>query len=301
VLSGGTREDLWPDAWGGRQLGDWLDPAAPPDDPWAARTDAGLVAAAYAVRAARALADVAGVLGEDADRAHYADAAERARDAFVSSYVTGEGRLTSDSQTAYALALTFDLLSPAQAAKAGLRLAELVREDGHHIATGFAGTPLICEALTRAGALDDAYRLLLQTECPSWLYPVVQGATTIWERWDSLLPDGTVNPGEMTSFNHYALGAVADWLHSTVAGLAPIAPGWRRMRVAPRPGGGLTRARARHETPYGVAEVRWRRTGERLEVDFTVPVGTTAEVSLPGLDTYEVSAGTHRAGVTVPS
>ncbi|MCF3961913.1 family 78 glycoside hydrolase catalytic domain [Streptomyces fuscigenes] len=296
VLAGGT------DGSTGRQLGDWLDPAAPPDDPWAARTDAGLVAAAYAARSSEVLARIAGVLGEDADAERYRTAAAGARERFRAAHVTAEGRLTSDSQTAYALALVFDLLPPAEARAAGRRLAELVAADGHHIATGFAGTPVICEALTRAGATEDAYRLLLQRECPSWLYPVTRGATTVWERWDSLLPDGTVNPGEMTSFNHYALGAVADWLHGRVAGLAPAAPGWRRIRVAPRPGGGLTWARARHDTPYGTAEVRWRlHRGRRLDVEFTVPVGTTAEVDLPGLDPYVVGPGGHRAGVDLPA
>ncbi|WP_307865625.1 family 78 glycoside hydrolase catalytic domain [Streptomyces montanisoli] len=294
VLAGGTDGSV------GRQLGDWLDPSAPPDDPWAARTDAGLVAAAYAARSARVLAATAAVLGERADAARYAAASDDARASFVSAYTTGEGRLTSDSQTAYALAIRFDLLPPALAERAGERLAELVREAGHHIGTGFAGTPLICEALTRAGAVDDAYGLLLQRGCPSWLYPVTMGATTVWERWDSLLPDGSVNPGEMTSFNHYALGAVADWLHTRVAGLAPAAPGWRRVRVAPRPGPGLTWARARHETPYGTAEVGWRVEGRRLDVRFTVPVGVTAQVDLEGMEAYEVGAGTHRAGVDLP-
>lgn len=277
----------------GRQLGDWLDPAAPPQDPWQACTDAHLVAGAYFARSAQTLADIAGTLGEDADRAHYGETAERARAAFTSAYVTDDGSLTSDTQAAYALALGFGLLPEAARPPAGERLARLVRAEGHRIATGFAGTPLVCDALARAGAVDDAYRLLLQQRCPSWLYPVVQGATTIWERWDSMLPDGTVNPGEMTSFNHYALGAVADWLHSTVAGLAPAAPGWRRLRVAPRPGGGLTHAAARHLTPYGPAEVAWRRSDGELRVDVTVPVGTTAEVHLPGRDPIEAAAGTH--------
>ena len=120
---------------------------------------------------------------------------------------------------------------------------ELVRAKRHHVATGFLGTPLICDALTSAGAVDDAYQLLRQTECPSWLYPVTMGATTVWERWDSMLPDGSVNPGEMTSFNHYAFGAVADWMHRVIGGLAPAAPGYRELRIEPRPGGGLTWAR----------------------------------------------------------
>jgi alpha-L-rhamnosidase len=178
-------------------------------------------------------------------------------------------------------------------------LAELAEVSGFRISTGFVGTPLVCDALQDAGELDAAYSLLLQRECPSWLYPLTMGATTVWERWDSLLPDGTVNPGEMTSFNHYALGAVADWMHRTVAGLAPAAPAYRRLLVRPRPGGGLRHAEAAHETPYGRAEVRWRREDGALEVDVVVPPSTTALIDLPAADfePVEVGAGAHHFSV----
>jgi alpha-L-rhamnosidase len=216
--------------------------------------------------------------------------------------VTPSGRVASDSQTAYALALEFDLLEDeAQRRHAGRRLAQLVEEVGYRISTGFVGTPLVSRALEAAGELPAAYGLLLQQECPSWLYSVTMGATTVWERWDSLLPDGTVNPGEMTSFNHYALGAVADWMHGTVAGLAPGAPGWRRLHVRPRPGGGLAHAAAAHETPYGRAEVRWRRADGELLVDVLVPPGTTARVELPGDEApVEVDAGRHAFRTAFP-
>ena len=141
------------------------------------------------------------------------------------------GRLVSDAPTAYALALRVRAAADASTARArGRRLARLVHHDGYRIATGFVGTPLICDALcAHRPRRTAAYRLLMERACPSWLYPVTMGATTIWERWDSMLPDGSVNPGEMTSFNHYALGAVGDWLHRTVAGLAPAEPGYRRI------------------------------------------------------------------------
>jgi alpha-L-rhamnosidase len=121
------------------------------------------------------------------------------------------------------------------------------------------------------------------------------GATTIWERWDSMLPDGSVNPGEMTSFNHYALGAVADWLHRTVAGLAPGEPGYRRLEFQPRPGGGLSHAAARHSTPYGTAACSWRLTAEDITVEVEVPPNTTARVTLPGKDgaPIEIASGKH--------
>jgi alpha-L-rhamnosidase len=149
--------------------------------------------------------------------------------------------------------------------------------------------------------VDVAYRLMLQRGCPSWLYSVTMGATTVWERWDSMLPDGRINPGQMTSFNHYALGAVADWLHRTVAGLAPAAPGYREIVVRPRPGGSLTSASARHLTPYGAASTAWRRRNGDLEVEVTVPVGCRATVDLPGEDAQTVGHGTHSWRVPFPS
>ncbi|MEV0621395.1 family 78 glycoside hydrolase catalytic domain [Nonomuraea sp. NPDC050404] len=286
-----TRDHLWDE---GFQFGDWLDPAAPPDDPRKARTDHALVATAYHAWSARVLAETAELLGHSGDAARYADLAAHVRQAFRREFVTPSGRLACDTQTAYALALTFDLLdTPEQRERAGRRLVELVEADDHRIGTGFVGTPLICDALCSVGAHDTAYQLLTQRNCPSWLYPVTMGATTIWERWDSMLPDGTINPGEMTSFNHYALGAVADFLHRTVAGLAPAEPGYRRLHIAPRPGGDLTHASARLDTPYGEAAVSWSIAEETLTVRATVPPGTTALVDLPRDAPREVGPGTH--------
>ncbi len=276
----------------GFQLGDWLDPSAPPEQPSEAKADRHLVASAYFAWSARNLARLAGVLGKSADELHYLELARAAAEAFAGEYILPDGRMTSDAQTAYALAIVFGLFPSEELRQlAGQRLAELVREAGNRIATGFAGTPVITDALTLVGELETAYDLLLEKECPSWLYSVAQGGTTIWERWDSLLPDGTVNPGEMTSFNHYALGAVADWMHRTVAGLAPLEPGYRRILFRPQPGGGLTAASASHETPYGRAAISWQSTPAGLSVQIQVPTGTTARVELPGQDAMEVGPG----------
>jgi alpha-L-rhamnosidase len=278
----------------GFQYGDWLDPTAPPDKPELGQTDPAIVATAYFAHSAELLARIASELGLEEDALRYAGLHRDVAEAFRRAYVRPGGRLSSDSATAYALAISVGLLSETELESAGLRLTELVRENGFRIGTGFMGTPLICDALCRVGAFDDAYRLLLERECPSWLYPLTMGATTVWERWDSLLPDGTLNPGQMTSFNHYAFGAVADWLHRTVAGLAPAEPGFRRIRIAPRPGGGLTHARAGHMTPYGLAEVSWRIDDDELEVNAAVPPNTVATVSLPdGSPSFEVGAGEH--------
>ncbi|MEV4068607.1 glycoside hydrolase family 78 protein [Nonomuraea fuscirosea] len=290
-VAGLTHDHLWDE---GFQFGDWLDPAAPPEHPGRARTDHALVATACHAWSARVLADAAALLGHSGDAARYAALAGEVRAAFRREFVTPSGRLACDTQTAYALALHLDLLDgPEQRERAGRRLVELVAADDHRIGTGFVGTPLVCDALCSVGAYDTAYALLTQRECPSWLYPVTMGATTVWERWDSMLPDGRINPGEMTSFNHYALGAVADFLHRTVAGLAPAEPGYRRLRVAPRPGGGLTHASARLDTPYGPAAVSWTTDGGTLTVEATVPPGTSALVELPGAEPREVGAGTH--------
>jgi alpha-L-rhamnosidase len=276
----------------GFQFGDWLDPAAPPDRPGDARTDPHIVATAYFARSAELVGKAAGVLGRTDDEARYLALASRIREAFAAEYITPAGRVLSDSSTAYSLALQFGLLRDAnQRRHAGERLAELVRDSGYRISTGFVGTPLICDALCSIGAYDAAYNLLTQRECPSWLYPVTMGATTIWERWDSQRPDGSINPGQMTSFNHYALGAVADWLHRTVAGLAPAEPGYRRLDIQPHPGSGLTYARAQHLTPYGMAEASWKIEAEQIEIVAVVPPNTTASVTLPGSEATPVLVG----------
>ena len=275
------------------QFGDWVDPASPPDEPIKARTDGHLVGQAAFVHSLDVLARVAHLLGRHDDAARYTTIGDEARVAFNAEYVTPNGRLASFAQTAYAIAIRWNLLSEALRPHAGDALAQLVHWERNRIGTGFVGTPVLCDALSETGHLDVAYALLEQTECPSWLYSVQQGATTIWERWDSLLPDGTVNPGDMVSFNHYSLGAVADWLHRVVAGLAPAAPGYREIEVRPQPGGSLTSARAEHVTPYGSASSAWRIDGEALVVDVVVLPNTRARVVLPSGEQVTVGSGVH--------
>jgi alpha-L-rhamnosidase len=297
-LAGADR--LWT---GGFQFGDWLDPTAPPDAPFEAQADPDVVATAHLARSAEVVGLAGAVVG-DADVAEkYARLAGEVREAFAHEYVMPGGRVLSDCPTVYALALQWALLpTEDQRHRAGDRLADLVRSSGFRISTGFVGTPLVTDALTNSGHLDVAYRLLLQTGCPSWLYAVTMGATTVWERWDSMLPDGSINPGEMTSFNHYALGAMADWLHRTVAGLAPAAPGYRELLVRPAVARNLASASARHRTPYGDAEVSWERSEGRLRLRVVVPVGTTATVHVPGQsEPARVGHGTHTWQATDPA
>ncbi|MEV5961232.1 family 78 glycoside hydrolase catalytic domain [Kribbella sp. NPDC051952] len=296
-LAGGDL--LWS---GGFQFGDWLDPTAPPDNPFRAKADPDVLATAHLARSAEVVAKAAEVVG-DADLAReYADLAARVRQAFASEYTTEGGRVLSDAATNYALALQWALLpTEAQRKRAADRLADLVRTASFRISTGFVGTPLVADALADTGHPDLAYRLLLETGCPSWLYAVTMGATTIWERFDSMLPDGSINPGEMTSFNHYALGAVADWLHRRVAGLAAGEPGYRTIDVRPLYTSHLTTASAKHLTPYGEASVSWTRSDGQVRLNVTVPVGSRARVEVPGeSEPVEVGHGTHEWTGTDP-
>jgi alpha-L-rhamnosidase len=282
----------------GLQLGDWLDPQAPPGEPGKAKADPHVVATACFYRTARTVADTAELLGRADDARHFRLLAGRVRAAFNQHYVAENGTVRSDCATVYALAIVFGLLDGRMTARAGDRLSVLTRENGYRISTGFAGTPYVTDALTQTGHLDGAYRLLLERGCPSWLYAVTMGATTIWERWDAMLPDGTINPGQMTSFNHYALGAVADWIHRTIGGIAPLAPGYAAVLIAPQPGGGLTWATTSLETAHGPVEVRWHETGPDFIIETALPAGVTGVLRLPGEPDREVASGGHT--ITVP-
>ncbi|KAF9875293.1 alpha-rhamnosidase [Colletotrichum karsti] len=275
-------DGLWnPDKW---QLSDWLDPTAPPDDPGNGRTDSILVANAYLVHTTLVFSGLCAALGQNDLAAKYAEDAERLKKLFQRRYITAEGNLMSSSQTGLGLAFQFDLYphDSLQRQTAANALEKLVRTARFRISTGFAGTPVISHALTKIGRPELAYRMLLETMCPSWLYAVVaMGATTIWERWDSMLPDGRINPGQMTSFNHYALGSVADWLHGSVGGISPLEPGWRAIRVRPVPGGNLTSARVSFDGPYGLVSCEWKLEDGVFRMKLAVPPSCSASVTLP--------------------
>ncbi|KAF0322758.1 hypothetical protein GQ607_009999 [Colletotrichum asianum] len=282
--------------FGDTGLGDWLDPNAPPAEPGLARTDGTLVADAYLVHVTGVVSQIARILSltEDADK--FAAEHKRLKQLFQDKYITKAGFVVADSQTALALALLFNLHeTPAQRKAAAARLARLVQYSKFRVSTGFAGTPVILHALSETGYTQHAYRMLLEKGCPSWMYPVTKGATTVWERWDSMLEDGTINPGEMTSFNHYALGSVANWMHARIGGLSPLEPGWTKFLVRPRPGGGLKHAEVEYLSPSGQVRARWEiKTGDRLVLEVTVPPNATAVVSLPdGSEEKTVGSGTY--------
>jgi alpha-L-rhamnosidase len=275
------------------QLGDWLDPDASPHDPADAKADKGVVATASVYRSVRFAAGTARLLGNDEDADHWTALADRIRTGFTTQYVKDDGTIVSDCATVYSLAICFDLLDEDLRMKAGNRLAQLVSERDFKVTTGFAGTPYVTWALSETGHIDAAYRLLLEEGCPSWLYPITMGATTIWERWDSMLPDGTINPGQMTSFNHYALGAVADWIYQVIAGIRPAAPGYDRIALAPTPGPGLDWAKGALDTRHGRVECGWRRDGDGFVVDVLVPEGVHADIVLPDGTGHVAPSGRH--------
>jgi alpha-L-rhamnosidase len=291
----------------GFHFGDWLAFATTSSDYPGATTGKDLIATAFYAYSTSLLQRAAVVLGKAEDARIYGDLVPRIKDAFVREFVSGAGRVGENTQTAYALALQFDLLPEAQRADAARRLAAEVRARGH-LTTGFVGTPYLCHVLSRYGYTDVAYRLLNRQEYPSWLYPVKQGATTIWERWDGLKPDGSFQDAGMNSFNHYAYGAIGEWMYRVVAGLDvdPEDPGYKHVLAQPQPGGGLTSAEARLQTLYGEAASGWSVANDRITVSVTVPPNARGTVRLPSASLAGVTEsrkpvtdapGVHRASV----
>ena len=284
---------LWNTGW---HYGDWLAYATTRADYPGATTDKDLIATAFFAHSTDLLARSAQALGKADDAREYRALFEKIRAAWNREYVSSSGRLVSSTQTAYALGLQFNLLPDAQRDEAGNRLSMDVRGFGH-LTSGFIGTPYLTDALMATGHLPDAYMLLLNKKYPSWLYPITQGATTIWERWDGQKPDGSFQDISMNSFNHYAYGAIGDWMVRVVAGLDidEQAPAYKHIVVAPRPGGELTAARAELMTQYGSAASGWTLTDGRMKLTVRVPPNTTATVRLPGATLAGVTEGARAA------
>lgn len=287
-----ARDDLWNS---GFHYGDWL--FYRPDDDnigMAAVTDKHLIAQCFYAHSVQLLINAADVLGMTEDAASYSKLLGRIREAFMEEYVTPGGRLVSGTQTAYVLALNFDMLPEEQRHQAAERLVANVKSYGH-LTTGFLGTPYLCHVLSRFGHTDLAYDLLLRKKYPSWLYPVTMGATTIWERWDGQKPDGNFQTPGMNSFNHYAYGAIGDWMYRVVAGLDTRAEGagYRQSTIKPHIGGGLTHVSASLDTYYGKLSNSWIVSGDKLVMDVEIPANTTATVFIPADDPEAILESGH--------
>jgi alpha-L-rhamnosidase len=274
----------------GFHWGEWLEPGSGPG-PMAelVAADNGDVATAFFAHSAGLMARIAAVLGREDDADRYAGLAAEVRAAWQAEYLDDEGRLTPDTQANHVRALAFDLVPEKLRAAVAGRLVELIRKADTHLGTGFLSTPYLLPVLADTGHLDVAYELLLRDSEPSWLVMVDRGATTVWERWNGVSADGV--PYE--SLNHYSKGAVISFLHRYTAGIELVEPAYRRFRIQPRPGGGLTHAQAAHESPYGRIESAWRAEGGTFELRVVVPPGTGAEVVLPDGTTHAAAPGEH--------
>ncbi|MGW7270973.1 alpha-L-rhamnosidase [Streptomyces sp. NPDC054864] len=248
-----------------------------------------VIGTAYFAHSADLVARAAEALGKDP--APYKKLFGSVRDAFRAAYVTGDGRVKGDTQTAYVLALSMDLLADSDRAPAAARLVELIKSKEWHLSTGFLGTPRLLPVLTSTGHTDVAYRLLVQKSFPSWGYQIDKGATTMWERWDSIKPDGSFQDAGMNSFNHYAYGSVGEWMYANIAGIAPADPGFRKILVRPRPGGGVTEAQSSFDALYGPVSTHWKTDADGFRLTVTLPANTTAEVWIPADKRSQVTHG----------
>ncbi|MEP7277878.1 MAG: glycoside hydrolase family 78 protein [Bacteroidota bacterium] len=278
---------------GGSVFGDWLFYKSMRQTENDGYTSPDMIATMFYAYSAHLLAKAAAVLGKTDDEKTYKNIFEKIKDAFNRNYVTPEGRIASESQTSYVLALQFDLLPEAMRSKATQYLVNDIKGRGDHLSTGFLGTPYICHVLSDNGRTDIAYDLLLQQTYPSWLYPVKMGATTIWERWDGQKTDSTFEDVGMNSFNHYAYGAIGDWMYRVSAGIEIGEPGYKHVLIQPKPGNKLTYAKASFESSYGQIASGWEMKDGKLTVTVTVPANTTATIILPGARADQVTeAGT---------
>lgn len=288
-----SKDDLWAT---GFHFGDWLFYRPFDDnDGRAAVTDKYLIAQCFFAHSTDLMMKTATVLGKTADADYYRNRLEKIKAAFRKEYMTTNGKLVSGTQTAYTLALQFDMLPEELRKQAAERLVENVKSYGYHLTTGFLGTPYLCHVLSRYGYADIAYRLLLQETYPSWLYPVKMGATTIWERWDGIKPDSTFQVPSMNSFNHYAYGAIGDWMYRVAAGLdtREEAPGYQQLRIEPHTGGNFTQLEARLKTNYGEAVSGWTINGQLLLLNITIPVNSSAVIYLPSADLSAIAESGH--------
>lgn len=269
------------------QFGDWCAPEGDIRD-WMGKGRE--IATAYFANSCGIVARVAGILGEKEEQEYYAALREEICAAYFHEFTEGTGRLKREFQTAYVLPLAFGMAKGEVRDEMAAGLSRLVREKDYHLSTGFPGTPHLLFALSDNGYAEDAFALLLQDTCPSWLYGVRAGGTTFWEQWNAITPEGEVRE---PSLNHYAYGAVGDFLYRRIAGIEAIEGGYRRFAVRPLIGGGICHARGSVKTPYGLAASDWKVEGDDFRLTVRVPVSAVCEVCLPSGRKETVSSGVH--------
>ncbi|MCK4792518.1 MAG: family 78 glycoside hydrolase catalytic domain, partial [Desulfobacteraceae bacterium] len=268
----------------GHCWGDWLSIGG--------RTSNDLIATAYFAYDAKLMAEMAAAIGRMEDAQRYARLFDNIKTAFNKAYVSANGRIKGDTQTCYALALYMDLLPQALKEKAGARLVELIRERNWHLSTGFLGVKYLLPALTEEGYVDVAFRLLTNKTYPSWGYSIENGATTIWERWNSYKKGKGFQDSYMNSFNHYAFGSVCEWMFVFMAGIDTDGAGFKRITIRPQPGGsGITYTKASYDSIYGRIATYWRVRDGKFLLDLTIPANTTATVYIPARDADSITEG----------
>jgi len=274
----------------GNHFGDWVALDAK-EGSYVGATPRDLCATAYYAYSTMLLVKTAEVLGKNADVDKYSKLRTEIEKAYHNEFFTPTGRLAARTQTAHILSLVFGLTPDEFIPRTIETLVALIEENGGHLVTGFLGTPYFCHALSQNNRLEEAYKLLEREDYPSWLYQVKAGATTIWEHLDGIKPDGSMWSADMNSFNHYAYGAIGDWLYKVVAGINPLEPGYKRIRIEPKPGGNLTWAEGKLDTPYGKVESKWESKDGKLHLTAKIPPNTTAEICLPNGEKHEVGCG----------
>lgn len=277
--SGGKR--LWTT---GFHFGDWLaldgtDPNFPTGG-----TDIPFISSAYYCYSSRIVSKAAKVLGKEELAKEYETLSNEVREAIRDEYFSKNGRMTINTQTALIMSLFMELAPEDKIERVANDLREKLKKDKNYLKTGFVGTPYLCKVLSENGCNDLAYALLLNKDCPSWLYSVIMGATTIWERWNSVMPDGKISPEGMNSLNHYAYGSIAEWMYRYMAGINPVEdkPGFRHMNLTPMPDYRLKYAKAKYNSAVGTYESQWEITEEgQLKFKFVIPFNATSALVLP--------------------
>jgi len=275
----------------GFHFGDWLFyTMADDNDGNAAITNKYLIAQCFYAHSTQLLINAAKELGKNDDVTAYTTLLKKIKEAFLKEYTTPNGATMSNTQTSYVLALQFDLFPEELRQQAADRLVTNIKQYGNHLTTGFLGTPYLCHVLSRYGYSDVAYTLLLQKTYPSWLYPVTKGATTIWERWDGIRTNGDFQAITMNSFNHYAYGAIGDWMYRVMVGLDIDGDGigYKKIRIRPHVGGTFTHASAGYKTQYGTLSSGWKLENGQLVLNAEVPANTIATIYIPVQGTNEV-------------